>query len=211
MGHLQQTCTVHFHDFWPTCPFHDLSETIFGNISLKKSVTSIIYLSNFFVPPKLASYHHSELKSAKMEYFELFFQKWRKTWNLVKNSGLMSLIHLKGVIYIVDFFQKKFYSRFRKKNRWNSLIKNDWKNNKKWILTPSGNHLPEKSETQKWRAVITNVYLERFKRKIRITFRIGKSNTPTCHGGWTSTLHDPNTCLSHVKKTPQCRGKHTWI
>ena len=79
MGHLQQTYTVHFHDFWPTCPFHDLSETIFGNISLKKLVTSIIYLSNFFVPPKLASYHHSELKSAKMEYFELFFQKLRKT------------------------------------------------------------------------------------------------------------------------------------
>ena len=49
MGHLQQTYTVHFHDFWPTCPFHDLSETIFGNISLKKLVTSIIYHSNFFV------------------------------------------------------------------------------------------------------------------------------------------------------------------
>ena len=115
MGHLQQTYTVHFHDFWPTCPFHDLSETIFGNISLKKLVTSIIYHSNFFVWPKLASHDHSELESAKIGYFELFFQKWRKTWNLVKNSRLVSLIHLKMVVFVIKFFQKNFHSRFRKK------------------------------------------------------------------------------------------------
>ena len=208
MGHLQQTYTVHFHDFWPTCPFHDLSETIFGNISLKKLVTSIIYHSNFFVWPKLASYHHSELESAKIGYFELFFSKMEKNVkfgqkftpgepNTFKNGSFCYLIFSKQ--FSLPISEKKF--------RWNSLIKYDWKINKKWILTPSGNHLPEKSETQKWRAVITNVHLERFKWRIWITSKFGKSNTPTCHGGWTSTLHDPNTCFSYVQKRHQYMGE----
>ena len=147
-------------------------------------------------------------RKCKNRIFWTFFSKMEKNVKFGQKFTPGEPNTFKNGSFCYLIFSKKFSLPIsEKKFRWNSLIKYDWKINKKWILTPSGNHLPEKSETQKWRAVITNVHLERFKWKIQITSKFGKSNTPTCHGGWTSPLHDPNTCFSYVQKRHQYMGE----